>query len=46
LNFRRLPVWISDDRQGWSAKPQLNSMSIDFTPTNLTFVNNKIHDLY
>ena len=46
LNFRRLPVWISDDCQGRSAKPQLNSRSIDFTLTNLTFVNNKIHDLY
>ena len=30
LNFRRLPVWISDDCQGRSAKPQLNSRSIDF----------------
>ena len=35
VNFRRLP-----------AKPQLYSRSIDFTLTNLTFVNNIIHDLY
>jgi hypothetical protein len=35
VHSRRLP-----------AKPQLNSRSIDFTLTNLTFVNNKIHDLY